>query len=42
MPDKAFFAAVMPSDYSFKIELEKAMEKEVVMYALAWVQRLQA
>ncbi len=35
-----FFSAMMPEDFSFTIELEKATEAEVVAYALAWVRRL--
>jgi hypothetical protein len=40
VPEEAFFAAATPADFSFKIELEKATEEEVVKYALAWVRRL--
>ena len=40
VPEEAFFAAAMPADFSFKIELEKATREEVVKYALAWVRRL--
>jgi hypothetical protein len=42
VPDEAFFAAAMPADFSFTIELEKATREEVVKYALAWVRRLRA
>jgi hypothetical protein len=37
---RGLFAAATPADFSFKIELEKATEEEVVTYALAWVRRL--
>jgi hypothetical protein len=40
VPDEAFFAAAMPADFAFEIDLEKATKVEVVHYALGLVKRV--